>query len=614
MAFELFESKGISVLGNSLEPAPGTVVVYPPWYSDTVLVKKWDQTFIEPAASTTAGIQEAIDALPDEGGLVVLPVGTYLISSRININKANVTLTGSGLGTIIQSSAAISSYGLIDIQKSNVCVENMKLISPAATPADDLISANATAAADTTNWVFRNLELNQYGASTSNTPRFGIHYQNAGFSFSRHTFENLRILFLLATAPTAGDGINLGAGSTTNSKLWMRNVEIDGFHDGLDTGGGGTGSWNKLQISDCLFANCEAHGARFYHAGELQITNCEFDANDVGAWFDNGSAGSGQSETIVNGCKFVNNLVVGAFTEEWIDGSFVNCTFKGNRYGLWLSASDGGSVLNCTTTENTIWGLNTDKDAGPLTASGRGSYDISHTGSVRNVKIDGCTIKANGEDGAIVHSERVLSVTNCHLIDNGTSGSGAPASSGFAELRVQQADTGADTHHAFIEGNVIGKVTEGSPDPGGCQYGVEAVSGGITLLMIKGNEFISVEDAIEAGTVVDIEITGNTFYNCEDITLSGSNTEVFRGNTILLGSLVGSVWDGLEQVDDGGKINFDKEIFIQGTTVGDYSGSGTPEGAVTAAIGSTFRRSDGGASTSFYIKESGAGNTGWVAK
>lgn len=46
----------------------------------------------------------------------------------------------------------------------------------------------------------------------------------------------------------------------------------------------------------------------------------------------------------------------------------------------------------------------------------------------------------------------------------------------------------------------------------------------------------------------------------------------------------------------------------------DYAGTGTPEGAVTAAIGSTWRRTDGGAGTSFYVKESGSGNTGWVGK
>jgi len=44
------------------------------------------------------------------------------------------------------------------------------------------------------------------------------------------------------------------------------------------------------------------------------------------------------------------------------------------------------------------------------------------------------------------------------------------------------------------------------------------------------------------------------------------------------------------------------------------SGSGTPEGVVTAVVGSMFTRTDGGAGTTLYVKESGAGNTGWIAK
>ena len=43
-------------------------------------------------------------------------------------------------------------------------------------------------------------------------------------------------------------------------------------------------------------------------------------------------------------------------------------------------------------------------------------------------------------------------------------------------------------------------------------------------------------------------------------------------------------------------------------------GTGTPEGAVTAPVGSLFTRTDGGASTTLYVKESGTGNTGWAAK
>ena len=46
----------------------------------------------------------------------------------------------------------------------------------------------------------------------------------------------------------------------------------------------------------------------------------------------------------------------------------------------------------------------------------------------------------------------------------------------------------------------------------------------------------------------------------------------------------------------------------------DFVGTGSPEGVVSANIGSTYRRLDGGASTSFYVKESGTDNLGWVGK
>jgi hypothetical protein len=44
------------------------------------------------------------------------------------------------------------------------------------------------------------------------------------------------------------------------------------------------------------------------------------------------------------------------------------------------------------------------------------------------------------------------------------------------------------------------------------------------------------------------------------------------------------------------------------------SGTGSPEGVISGAKGSLFSRTDGGASTCFYVKETATGNTGWVAK
>lgn len=70
--------------------------------------------------------------------------------------------------------------------------------------------------------------------------------------------------------------------------------------------------------------------------------------------------------------------------------------------------------------------------------------------------------------------------------------------------------------------------------------------------------------------------------------------------------------DGINQLNRMLRTIYDN---IAGDTDGVrvFSGYGTPEGVVTAGIGSMYMRLDGGANTSVYIKESGTGNTGWVA-
>jgi len=58
-------------------------------------------------------------------------------------------------------------------------------------------------------------------------------------------------------------------------------------------------------------------------------------------------------------------------------------------------------------------------------------------------------------------------------------------------------------------------------------------------------------------------------------------------------------------------------IFPQSSTTtspGIYQNAGSPEGFVTARPGSLCLNSSGGAGVSLYVKESGTGNTGWVAK
>lgn len=44
-----------------------------------------------------------------------------------------------------------------------------------------------------------------------------------------------------------------------------------------------------------------------------------------------------------------------------------------------------------------------------------------------------------------------------------------------------------------------------------------------------------------------------------------------------------------------------------------FQGTGTPESAIVAPVGSVYLRTNGGAASTLYVKESGTGSTGWVA-
>lgn len=94
--------------------------------------------------------------------------------------------------------------------------------------------------------------------------------------------------------------------------------------------------------------------------------------------------------------------------------------------------------------------------------------------------------------------------------------------------------------------------------------------------------------------------TGCVFAHNQKVGDLGENDVLFRGagnsgNLVIGSSAVGYAAGATGQILEA-------------------SGSGSPEGKITAAVASTYRRTDGGAGTTLYVKESGAAATGWVAK
>ena len=117
-----------------------------------------------------------------------------------------------------------------------------------------------------------------------------------------------------------------------------------------------------------------------------------------------------------------------------------------------------------------------------------------------------------------------------------------------------------------------------------------------------GGEFIRVNAAVNY-----LSISGSTVY--------GSNvTEVLNNNG---GNKVTNFYHAGNDFEGLALWNSVPTIEILTGSLDEYGTvrvTGTPEAVVTAGIGTMALRRDGGASTSMYIKESGTGNTGWVAK
>ena len=93
------------------------------------------------------------------------------------------------------------------------------------------------------------------------------------------------------------------------------------------------------------------------------------------------------------------------------------------------------------------------------------------------------------------------------------------------------------------------------------------------------------------------------------------------GSTVIFRVSAADVRPGITVTTDHGtntvrwKDSYASRYFVGSTgSIQMLTGAGTPEGAVTAPIGSLFLRSNGGAVTTLYVKETGTGNTGWVAK
>lgn len=586
-------------------------------------VGNWNGTT---GADDTAAIQAAVNACP-LSGMVFFPPGRYKISDEILLPRP-VTIKGAGVGNVYGDYTASSADTWSGVEQTNVAAAAFRMVGS-----------------------FENYAFGQPGI-------LGMNFQD---------------LMISGPAFPPGDAL---AGITTDTTFnggdyhirhcHLTNVAIRFFQTGIDfTGIAYLNVFNSVIVYNCGTGFKIARGSASDNGGQTRFFGCQAVTCDVGMSFNaDGSAGSfalfgctlseggvglvADEECVlyVAGCEFESNNVAGnvgagiyieiaeANPNSEAAKVFINNKFLFNDAGIWINKttsafSGGGFAWPMLIDGNTF----IDADAIKITVP------AGHVGIDSKQFVLGCSnaglggplqpsqISSNflGYDMRIwsnkaVPTGVVVGTTDTQTLSNKTLISPLVRStSDFADTTVVVNGTGVpggnqrriEFHDASgIHGSVVGY---GSIYGGSFNRALMTASNVVTSVSLGG----TFQYAGTAAASRHIQANGTHSF---DVAVSGSAGATITWLTGLSVDNSANTLPGTNATRNLGSASFRwNNVYSASFRPGSgapiwTSGAGTPEGALAAPVGSLYTRTDGGAGTTLYVKESGTGNTGWVAK
>jgi hypothetical protein len=260
--------------------------------------------------------------------------------------------------------------------------------------------------------------------------------------------------------------------------------------------------------------------------------------------------------------------VSGRPNANWWNG----CKIRSNNVGFNIDADDT-YISGCTIEANSVGVYAAAGNKVTLTSN----HFENQSGSMINVQLDAGTLSSFGNfySGAAANSDIIINSAGLESASvNDLLNSGVTKVAGTGCLNIYSPTLGAPS--VTGAGRIITHTQSG----------------------ILGTNTNTLQYGIQGFLVADIRAI---IQNSAGNTVLG----ISSGNRLNIVNSVGTVVAYLTSTG---------AFAPQNTSAAQYAGAGTPEGAVTANPGSTYMRTNGGAGTSFYVKESGTGNTGWVGK
>jgi hypothetical protein len=516
-------------------------------------------------ADDTVAIQAALDS---GSSTVYFPTGTYLISSEIK-PASNQTLQGNG-ATLTTTSGNYTNGIFID-NKDNVAILNLTISGPAVGNGFDygiLVDGSS-------NVRIEGCLIKDIGNEAASPNEYGqgiICGDNTDVKIVNNTIKNIK-----GYGAGRGDGISLYKhvgiliqGNTIDTVRRMQIAVIDDVQDVKIIG-------NHLINGYLAAIDIEPDSVNL--TGEITI----------------------QGNTIRNfGCKPGSTVGVQYYGIDLHSNEFDNLSIVGN-----VIVAENAQALSC------IHGQNLSKFAiisgNVLWCNGYADGITLFAGNgFRNLIITDNVIREFAEYGIRGFSNGSLVVSN-NLLES--------AQATAVDAIRLLADNSAASY-ATVTGNNVS--LQGA-----------AVNSGVILQAMTGFTLTGNVVSVSQGQGFEIysnvaNMTGATVANNLAVD-TGTGTDAYKIYAAGAGAITNCVFTGNAQtgftnhLTTSGTVNFARGINPAGfqmtaANVIWLAGAGSPEGVVTANVGSLYTRTDGGAGTTLYVKQSGTGNTGWTAK
>lgn len=549
-------------------------------YADIVVSVKSFGASGDPATDDSPAIQAAIDSVGSSGGTVYFPPGTYRCDSTISVPFDHTTLLFDSGARVTYSSP---TQDLFSFSGDNCTLSGAVIDAPAV--FDGTNSQPTYGVVEITGEFFT-----AEGCIINNVPRLGFFFNNT---------NNGTIT-----------GCKIDGGTSDTFFTGFNTVHFGIFIDPFSSGGQGNFIISDNYITRCVQGGGSGNFGALSQEQSMTVTGNVFELCWNHGWYAGGIAnGITVSSNAFNACQVPialtgsnhavvgNTLVVatsgsGLFTDNEVTGISlrdpVNCVVANNS--IRGESTPGGTVISLDdlpltpgankVARNIVSG-NVIEITNSDVAGVMAIRLVADSSTVSDNIISSNVIRAPGRlYSGVIHVQGSASLVSDGntICDNTISITGLRGDATYGIFAGYLSDTRIDNNYIRVEFDATAPIK--------------------TLFAILVSE--CVRACVSSNAVVCSSSYGaNTQVWCVSELNSGLDSQVSQ-NRFSVNTAKASV--------------IPLSLLPGSGTILDHLGSGSPEGAVNAAVGSLWRRTDGGASTTFYVKESGTGSTGWVAK